>query len=93
MNDIPWYGWLIFALLALILFATNWSLISALRARNKKDSSLSTSQLMKQMGQSIRNPWQKEDEMLAELSRRTTRLRKHAGQADSEKQRDQDESK
>ncbi|GEM_PF-1899788 len=85
MNDIPWYGWLIFALLALILFATNWSLISALRARNKKDSSLSTSQLMKQMGQSIRNPWQKEDEMLAELSRRTTRLRKHAEQADSEK--------
>ncbi len=74
MNDIPWYGWLIFALLGLLLVATNWSLVSALRAR-KKDSDASTARVIQQMGQSIRNPWQKEDEMLAELSRRATELR------------------
>lgn len=90
MNDIPWYGWLIFALLGLLLFATNWSLFSALRTK-KKNSDNSTARVIKQMGQSIRNPWQKEDEMLAELSRRTTELRPPAGTQSNPIQPDQNE--
>lgn len=89
MNDIPWYGWLFIVLLATILFATNWSLISALRSKNKKSSGPSTAKLVKQMGQTIRNPFQKEDEMLAELSRRTNELREQTSQDDVEEQQDQ----
>ena len=92
MNDIPWYGWLIFALLGLLLFATNWSLVSALRSRRKgKESDASATRVIKQMGQTIRNPWQKEDEMLAELSRRTTELRPPDGTQSNPIQPDQND--
>jgi hypothetical protein len=91
MNDIPWYGWLIFALLGLLLFATNWSLISTLKARKKTGPESGTARVIHQMGQSIRNPWQKENEMLADLSRRTAELRPPAGTPQNPIQPDQNE--
>lgn len=83
MSEIPWYGWLFFGLIIAILVATNWSLISALRGKNKKSSENISVTAIKRMGQSVRQPFKKEDEMLAELSKRAAELR-----AQSESSRD-----
>lgn len=78
MSNLPWYGWLFFGLIIAILIATNWSLISALRGRTKKSSENVTVTAIKRMGQTVRQPFKKEDDLLAELSKRTAELRSMA---------------
>lgn len=78
MSDLPWYGWLFFGLIIAILIATNWSLISALRGRTKKKSENVTVTAIKRMGQTVRQPFKKEDDLLAELSKRAAELRSAA---------------
>lgn len=78
MSDLPWYGWLFFGLIIAILIATNWSLISALRGRTKKNSENVTVTAIQRMGQTVRQPFKKEDDLLAELSKRAAELRSAA---------------
>ncbi|HWQ05198.1 MAG TPA: hypothetical protein VN452_07570, partial [Longilinea sp.] len=84
MTDIPWLGWVLLGLFLLFFVAINWSLIAALRKKNDRTENKSANAI-KTMTQSIKQPWKKEDEMLAELSRRANELRKPA-ESDGETQ-------
>lgn len=80
MSNIPWYGWAALAFILLSLVAINIWLISSSRKKKKmkitKDIKLHTSgNALLRLGQALRNPWKTEDDMLAELSRRTAELR------------------
>jgi hypothetical protein len=75
MIDIPWFGWVLIGFFLLFFLAINWSLIAALRKKNDRTENTSA-QAIKTMAQSVKQPWKKEDEMLAELSRRANELRK-----------------
>ena len=75
MIDIPWLGWVLLGLFFLFFLAINWSLIAALRKKNDQKENQTASSIQR-MTQSIKQPWKKEDEMLAELSRRANELRK-----------------
>jgi len=84
MIDIPWLGWVLIGFFLIFFLAINWSLIAALRKKNDKKENLSA-RAIQSMAQSIRQPWKKEDDSLAELARRANELRK-AEESDGETQ-------
>jgi len=84
MTDLPWLGWVLLGLFLLFFIVINWSLIAALRKKNGKKENL-TARAIQSMAQSIRQPWKKEDDSLAELARRANELRKPA-ESDGETQ-------
>jgi cbb3-type cytochrome oxidase subunit 3 len=77
MNNIPWYGWAALICIGIFFLTINLMLISALRKKKKGTLNQSNSAVLR-LGQAIRQPWKTEDDMLAELSRRATELRKDA---------------
>lgn len=77
MTDMPWLGWVLLGLFLLFFIAINWSLIAALRKKGDKKEN-SSARAIQSMAQSIRQPWKKEDDSLAELARRANDLRKPA---------------
>ena len=81
MSDIPRLGWVLLGFFLLFFLAINWSLIAALRKKNGKKENVSI-RAIQSMSQSVKQPWKKEDEMLAELSRRANDLRKPAESGD-----------
>lgn len=85
MNNLPWYGWALLGFLLLTVLAVNiWLIlaarhkkgISALKIPEKDPSRPKPSNVIGRLVDGIRDPWKKEDEMLAELARRTNELRK-----------------
>jgi Na+-transporting methylmalonyl-CoA/oxaloacetate decarboxylase gamma subunit len=82
MTNIPWYGWVLLIFLVLFFVAVNISLIGALRNRKQEKidpdqpvSKKKSTSTLHRLGEAIKDPWKVEDEMLAELSRRTNELR------------------
>ncbi len=75
MNNIPWYGWALLALLVVLLVAINFSLITALRNRKNTPGAGKGTSPIQRMSESLRQPWKVEDDMLAELSKRAGELR------------------
>lgn len=73
MNDIPLTGWVAMGIIAVLLLVTNLSLLSLLRKKNNSDQS-STSILSDTM-KALKNPWEKEDQPLKELSEQVARLK------------------
>ncbi len=74
MHNIPPLGWIALGLLAVFVIVLNLTLIKAFRNK-KKTVPKNSSGAFHRLGETIRNPWQKEDDMLSELSRRATELR------------------
>lgn len=74
MNDISPLGWIALALVVVFLVLLNLSLFRALRSKNKTEVKNKSSALQR-LGESVRNPWKTEDDMISELAKRTASLR------------------
>lgn len=83
MNNMPWYGWALLAVLLLIVLAVNLSLflaarhkkrISKLKIPLKHSPPQKSKGVLDRLAEGIQHPWKKEDDMLAELSRLTDEL-------------------
>ncbi|GIV66802.1 MAG: hypothetical protein AB1457_04125 [Chloroflexota bacterium] len=72
MNDIPLIGWVGIGIIAILLLATNLSLFSLLR---RKDSEKSGASILSETMKTLKNPWEKEDQPLRELSERVARIK------------------
>lgn len=72
MNDISLGGWVAIGIIAVLLLVTNLSLFSLLR---KKDSNHSSSSILAETMKTLKNPWEKEDQPLRELSEQVARLK------------------
>lgn len=91
LNNLPWYGWVLLAVLLLIVLAVNLSLIltarhkkgiSTLKIPEKQSSKEKSNNVFGRLAEGIRHPWKKEDDMLAELSRLTDELRRSSESGD-----------
>ncbi|MFN7034954.1 MAG: hypothetical protein ACK4SN_01195 [Bellilinea sp.] len=72
MNDIPLTGWVAIGIIAILLLVTNLSLLSLLR---KKDADQSSASILSETMKTLKNPWEREDQPLQELSERVARLK------------------
>ncbi|MCX7975511.1 MAG: hypothetical protein N2646_00410 [Bellilinea sp.] len=72
MNDISVGGWVAIGIIAFLLLVTNLSLFSLLR---KKDPDHSSSSILAETMKTLKNPWEKEDQPLRELSEQVARLK------------------
>ena len=69
-REISTAGWIALALLLVFIFILNFSLWSALKRKGPSEF-----QVLHRLGDAIRNPNKKENEMLDELSERVSRLK------------------
>lgn len=72
-------SWLAPVILILMVVVINVGLIFALRSKNTREQI----DLLRKAGQSARNPWQKEDAKLKELSEKVSQLQKSEKRSDS----------
>lgn len=72
MNDIPVAGWIAIGIIAVLFLITNISLVSLLR---KKGSNQSDASILSETMKTLKNPWEKEDHPLRELSEQVARLK------------------
>ena len=80
MNEISPLGWVIIAILVVILIATNLSLLTLFRNRSKHSNQ---SDPLPGLFQAFKNPWEKEDQQWRELSNQVNKLG-HQDQAPAE---------
>lgn len=71
MNEISPLGWVIIAILVVILIATNLSLLTLFRSRSKHSN---PSDPLPGLFQAFKNPWEKEDQQWRELSNQVDKL-------------------
>jgi hypothetical protein len=69
VKEIPLAAWIVLVLIVIFILILNVSLLSALRRRNSADS-----HVLQRFMNGIRNPNQKENEMLGDLRTRVERL-------------------
>lgn len=77
MTDISLGGWIAIGIMAALLLVTNLSLLSMLR---KRSNSPSESSILAETMKTLKNPWQREDEPLRQLSEQVARLKEMNGQ-------------
>lgn len=77
MNDISLGGWVAIGIIAVLFLVTNLSLFSLLR---KKESDHSNSSILADTIKTLKNPWEKEDQHLQQLSEKVTQLKKNQNQ-------------
>ncbi len=80
MSDIPLVGWIAIGFLFLIVLVTNLSLFALLR--NKK-ASQSESRILSDAVKTLKNPWEKEDQKLRELSEQVKKLNESKNSTES----------
>jgi hypothetical protein len=68
-KQIPLAAWIVLALIVIFILILNVSLLSALRRRNSTDA-----RVLQRFMNGIRNPNQKENEMLGDLRNKVKRL-------------------
>ncbi len=72
MNEISLTGWIAIGIITFLLLVTNLSLISLLR---KKDTDQNGASILTETMKALKNPWEKEDRPLRELSEQVARLK------------------
>ncbi|MEN4010977.1 MAG: hypothetical protein AB1453_09805 [Chloroflexota bacterium] len=72
MNDISLVGWIAIIFLILIVLATNLSLFALLRS---KKSNQSDSRIVSDTLKTLKNPWEKENKDLRELSDQVQKIK------------------
>lgn len=77
-------SWVAPAIIILVVVVINVGLIYALRSKNTGEQL----DLLRKAGQSARNPWQKEDARLKELSEKVAHLQKSENHSDSPPQKE-----
>ncbi len=71
MNDISLIGWIAIGLLCVIVLVTNLSLFALLRS---KKSDPSEARILSETMKTLKNPWEKEEQKLRELSEQVRKL-------------------
>jgi hypothetical protein len=72
-KNIPLVAWIVIGFLVLMVVLLNFSLWSAWKRKN----SGSSLDIFKKSGQTLRKPWQKEDEQLEKLAREAAKIREN----------------
>ncbi|MEW6180893.1 MAG: hypothetical protein AB1522_13300 [Chloroflexota bacterium] len=82
MNDLSPLGWIAIGFIALIFIVTNVGLFSLLK---KKGSEQSEASILSETFKTLKNPWEKENQHLRELSSRVSNLQNFQHKQDEDK--------
>jgi len=70
LKEISTLGWVLIAVISLIVLSSYWSLLSLVRKKNQRSDAPSWTKSWK----ALSNPWENEDKQLDELSRQVSNL-------------------